>query len=45
LIYVNQTERPNLLELLELTEEPLATLPERKVRPGREALEAIMDSL
>ena len=45
LIYVNEKERPNLLEMLELTDEPLASLPEEKVRPPREALEAVMASL
>jgi 2-oxoglutarate ferredoxin oxidoreductase subunit beta len=45
LIYVNEKERYNLLELLDLTDEPLATLPEYKTRPSREALEALMATL
>jgi 2-oxoglutarate ferredoxin oxidoreductase subunit beta len=45
LIYVNEEERPNLLELLELTDEPLATLPESRVRPSPEALQALMQTL
>jgi 2-oxoglutarate/2-oxoacid ferredoxin oxidoreductase subunit beta len=45
LIYVNEKERPNLLELLELADEPLAALPEHKLRPSREALEGIMATL
>jgi 2-oxoglutarate ferredoxin oxidoreductase subunit beta len=42
LIYVNEQERPNLLELLELTDAPLASLPEASVRPSREALAEVM---
>ena len=45
LIYVNEEERPHLLELLELTDEPLATLDEARVRPSREALQALMATL
>jgi 2-oxoglutarate/2-oxoacid ferredoxin oxidoreductase subunit beta len=45
LIYVNEKERYNLLELLDLTDEPLATLPDYKTRPSREALEALMATL
>jgi 2-oxoglutarate/2-oxoacid ferredoxin oxidoreductase subunit beta len=44
LIYVNETERPNLLEMLDLADEPLSTLPESKTRPSREQLEALLDS-
>jgi 2-oxoglutarate ferredoxin oxidoreductase subunit beta len=43
-LYVN-TEKPNFLEMLHLAEEPLATLPQAKVRPGREALDEIMEEL
>ncbi len=42
--YVN-TEKPNLLEMLHLAEEPLATLPQSKVRPPAEALDEIMEEL
>jgi 2-oxoglutarate ferredoxin oxidoreductase subunit beta len=45
LIYVNEEERPHLLELLQLTDEPLATLSDEKVRPSREALQALMETL
>jgi hypothetical protein len=31
--------------MLHVAEEPLATLPESKVRPGREALDEIMEEL
>jgi 2-oxoglutarate ferredoxin oxidoreductase subunit beta len=37
--------RPDFVETLDLVDEPLATLPEWKVRPSREALEEIMEEL
>jgi 2-oxoglutarate ferredoxin oxidoreductase subunit beta len=43
-LYVN-TEKPNFLEMLHLAEEPLATLPQAKVRPGNAALDEIMEEL
>jgi 2-oxoglutarate ferredoxin oxidoreductase subunit beta len=43
-LYVN-TEKPNFLEMLHMAEEPLATLPQAKVRPGKEALDEIMEEL
>lgn len=43
-LYVN-TEKPNFLELLNLEDEPLATLPESKVRPPKQALDDIMEEL
>jgi 2-oxoglutarate/2-oxoacid ferredoxin oxidoreductase subunit beta len=42
--YVNPLA-PTFLELLNMTEEPLATLPESAVRPGREVLEQVMEEL
>jgi 2-oxoglutarate/2-oxoacid ferredoxin oxidoreductase subunit beta len=42
--YVN-TQADSFLEMLNLTEEPLATLPESAVRPGREVLDAVMQEL
>jgi 2-oxoglutarate ferredoxin oxidoreductase subunit beta len=45
LIYVNEKERPDLHELLQLGKTPLARLPEEKLRPSREAFEKIMASL
>jgi 2-oxoglutarate ferredoxin oxidoreductase subunit beta len=42
--YVN-TKAPNFIEMLNVTDEPLATLPESVVRPGREVLEAAMEEL
>ena len=42
--YVN-TQAPNFVELLNLTEEPLAKLPESRVRPPKAALDEIMEAL
>ena len=42
--YVN-TEAPSFVDLLNMTDEPLATLPESMVRPGREVLEQVMEEL
>jgi 2-oxoglutarate/2-oxoacid ferredoxin oxidoreductase subunit beta len=42
--YVN-TKTPTFLDLLNMTDEPLATLPEAVVRPGREVLEQVMEEL
>ena len=44
LLYINPKER-NFVELLNLTGEPLATLPESRTRPPREALAQIMEEL
>jgi 2-oxoglutarate ferredoxin oxidoreductase subunit beta len=42
--YVN-TKAPSFVDLLNITEQPLATLPESIVRPGREVLEQVMEEL
>ncbi|HVO80542.1 MAG TPA: 2-oxoacid:ferredoxin oxidoreductase subunit beta [Terriglobales bacterium] len=42
--YVN-TQAPNFIEMLNITDEPLATLPESVIRPGREVLEKAMEEL
>jgi 2-oxoglutarate/2-oxoacid ferredoxin oxidoreductase subunit beta len=42
--YVN-TQKPNFLDLLNMTESPLATLPQDVVRPGREVLERVMEEM
>jgi 2-oxoglutarate/2-oxoacid ferredoxin oxidoreductase subunit beta len=42
--YVN-TKAPSFLDLLNITDEPLATLPQSKTRPGREVLEQVMEEL
>src|SRR5690242_9364601 len=44
LLYVN-TEKPTFLEMLNMVEEPLATLPESRVRPQKAALDEIMEEL
>ncbi|MCL4401463.1 MAG: 2-oxoacid:ferredoxin oxidoreductase subunit beta [Acidobacteria bacterium] len=44
ILYVN-TEKPNFLEMLNMEDEPLATLPESKTRPSKEALDEIMEEL
>jgi 2-oxoglutarate/2-oxoacid ferredoxin oxidoreductase subunit beta len=43
-LYVN-TEKPNFLEMLHLADEPLATLPQSKVRPPKEVLDQIMEEM
>jgi 2-oxoglutarate ferredoxin oxidoreductase subunit beta len=44
LFYVD-TERPSFIDLLDVVDEPLATLPESKVRPPKEILDQVMQSL
>src|SRR6202166_4015151 len=44
LFYVN-TKAPSFLDLLNMVDEPLATLPETLPRPGKEALDAAMEEL
>jgi 2-oxoglutarate ferredoxin oxidoreductase subunit beta len=44
LFYV-ETDRPSFIDLLNLVDEPLATLPESKVRPPKEVLDEVMQSL
>ena len=43
-LYVN-TQKPTFTELLNLADEPLATLPESRVRPSREILDEAMEEL
>ncbi|HVI05580.1 MAG TPA: 2-oxoacid:ferredoxin oxidoreductase subunit beta, partial [Sphingomicrobium sp.] len=43
-LYVN-TQAPTFLDLLNITDEPLATLPASVVRPHREALDEVMEEL
>jgi 2-oxoglutarate ferredoxin oxidoreductase subunit beta len=42
--YVN-TKAPNFLDMLNMVDQPLATLPESLTRPGREVLDAAMEEL
>jgi 2-oxoglutarate ferredoxin oxidoreductase subunit beta len=44
LFYVD-TQRENFLDLLNLVDEPLATLPEARVRPPKAVLDEVMESL
>jgi len=44
LFYVD-TKRENFLEMLNMVDEPLATLPESRVRPPRKVLDEIMEEL
>src|SRR5260370_3146565 len=43
-LYVNPN-KPTFIEQLNLIEEPIATLPESKIRPSREVLEQVMEEL
>ena len=43
-LYLN-TQAPNFIEVLNMTEEPLATLPESVTRPSRKVLEECMEEL
>jgi 2-oxoglutarate ferredoxin oxidoreductase subunit beta len=42
--YVN-TKAPSFIDLLNVTDEPLGTLPQARVRPPKQALDEIMESL
>jgi len=44
MFYIN-TKAPNFIEMLNVTDEPLATLPESVTRPGKEVLEQVMEEL
>ena len=44
ILYVDPA-KPTFVDLLNLTEEPVATLPESRVRPSREVLETVMEEL
>jgi 2-oxoglutarate/2-oxoacid ferredoxin oxidoreductase subunit beta len=43
-LYLN-TAKPTFLELLNLADEPVATMPESRVRPGRAVLDQVMEEL
>ena len=43
-LYVN-TQKPTFVELLNLAEEPIATLPESQVRPPKAVLDEVMEEL
>ncbi len=44
-VFYVDTGKPNFMELLEIEDAPLATLPESKVRPPREVLDQVMEEL
>jgi 2-oxoglutarate/2-oxoacid ferredoxin oxidoreductase subunit beta len=44
-IFYIDTKKPNFIELLNVVDEPLATLPESATRPPKAALESLMTSL
>src|SRR3954471_17317842 len=44
-VFYVDTKKPDFLELLGMTEKPLATLPQDVVRPGKEALDTVMEEL
>jgi 2-oxoglutarate ferredoxin oxidoreductase subunit beta len=44
LFYV-EPKKPNFIDLLNVVEDPLATLPAAKVRPPKEVLDEVMQSL
>src|SRR5580700_2499947 len=44
-VYYVDTTKPNFLDMLSIDAAPLATLPESRVRPGREALDEAMEEL
>jgi 2-oxoglutarate ferredoxin oxidoreductase subunit beta len=39
------TKKPNFMEMLNMDDAPLATLPESKVRPPKEVLDQVMEEL
>ncbi len=43
-LYVD-TGKPTFLDMLNMADEPLATLPQSKTRPPKEALDQIMEEL
>jgi 2-oxoglutarate/2-oxoacid ferredoxin oxidoreductase subunit beta len=44
ILYV-EPDKDDFVTLLDLVDQPLASLPLERVRPGREALEEVMESL
>jgi 2-oxoglutarate ferredoxin oxidoreductase subunit beta len=42
--YVNP-KAPNFIDMLNIVEQPLATLPDSMIRPGKEVLDAVMEEL
>jgi 2-oxoglutarate ferredoxin oxidoreductase subunit beta len=44
LLYID-TQKANFVELLNMVEEPLATLPQEKTRPSKDVLDKVMQGL
>jgi 2-oxoglutarate ferredoxin oxidoreductase subunit beta len=44
-VFYIDTQKPTFTDLLNLVDEPLATLPQERIRPGKQALEEIMTRL
>jgi 2-oxoglutarate ferredoxin oxidoreductase subunit beta len=44
-VFYVDTQKPSFTEMLNLTEEPLGTLPENRVRPSRAVLDDVMQRL
>jgi 2-oxoglutarate ferredoxin oxidoreductase subunit beta len=44
-VYYVDTTKPNFIEMMGLDQAPLATLPESRVRPSKEALDEVMEEL
>ena len=44
-VFYIDTTKPSFTELLNLVDEPLATLPEEKTRPGKAVLDEVMQRL
>jgi 2-oxoglutarate ferredoxin oxidoreductase subunit beta len=44
-VFYIDTKRDSFTDLLNLVDEPLATLPQERVRPGKQVLEEIMGRL
>ncbi len=44
-LFYLDTERPNFIDMLNVADEPLATLPESSVRPPKKALDEVMEEL
>jgi 2-oxoglutarate/2-oxoacid ferredoxin oxidoreductase subunit beta len=44
-VFYVDTQKPSFIDLLNLVDEPLGTLPEERTRPGKQVLDEIMSKL
>jgi len=44
-LFYDNTQAPNFIDMLNMTDQPLATLPESITRPGKDILEKAMEEL